>query len=160
MTLRLFNVYGTRSRTSGTYGAVFGVFLAQKLAGRPFTVVGDGMQTRDFTYVTDIADAFYTAAVSDVVQDTRRTGVRKSVGAAVYLRIPDRRRIPIPGAVCTTGELFHNTGRLKLLCGIRNLESACISGEAEPLQVSGDPSQRSKEPAGAGVDRYRQLSEG
>lgn len=92
--------------------------------------------------------------------DTRRTGVRKSVGAAVYLRIPDRRRIPIPGAVCTTGELFHNTGRLKLLCGIRNLESACISGEAEPLQVSGDPSQRSKEPAGAGVDRYRQLSEG
>ena len=41
VTLRLFNVYGTRSRTSGTYGAVFGVFLAQKLAGKPFTVVGD-----------------------------------------------------------------------------------------------------------------------
>ena len=40
VTLRLFNVYGTRSRTSGTYGAVFGVFLAQKLAGKPFTVVG------------------------------------------------------------------------------------------------------------------------
>ena len=40
--LRLFNVYGPRSRTSGTYGAVFGVFLAQKLAGKPFTVVGDG----------------------------------------------------------------------------------------------------------------------
>lgn len=38
VTLRLFNVYGTRSRTSGTYGAVFGVFLAQKLAGKPFTV--------------------------------------------------------------------------------------------------------------------------
>ena len=53
VTLRLFNVYGTRSRTSGTYGAVFGVFLAQKLAGKPFTVVGDGNQTRDFTYVTD-----------------------------------------------------------------------------------------------------------
>ena len=64
VTLRLFNVYGTRSRTSGTYGAVFGVFLAQKLAGKPFTVVGDGNQTRDFTYVTDIADAFYTAAIS------------------------------------------------------------------------------------------------
>ena len=63
ITLRLFNVYGTRSRTSGTYGAVFGVFLAQKLARKPFTVVGDGNQTRDFTYVTDIADAFYTAAM-------------------------------------------------------------------------------------------------
>lgn len=74
VTLRLFNVYGTRSRTSGTYGAVFGVFLAQKLAGKPFTVVGDGNQTRDFTYVTDVADAFYTAAVSDVVQDTFNVG--------------------------------------------------------------------------------------
>jgi UDP-glucose 4-epimerase len=58
-------VYGPRSRTSGTYGAVFGVFLAQKLAGKPFTVVGDGTQTRDFTYVTDVADAFVTAAASD-----------------------------------------------------------------------------------------------
>ena len=50
---RFFNVYGTRSRTSGTYGAVFGVFLAQKLNKKPYTIVGDGTQTRDFTYVTD-----------------------------------------------------------------------------------------------------------
>ena len=40
VSLRLFNVYGTRSRTSGTYGAMFGVFLAQKIANKPFTVVG------------------------------------------------------------------------------------------------------------------------
>lgn len=65
VSLRLFNVYGPRARTSGTYGAVFGVFLAQKLAGRPFTVVGDGTQTRDFTYVTDVADACVRAAASD-----------------------------------------------------------------------------------------------
>ena len=64
--LRLFNVYGPRSRTSGTYGAVFGVFLAQKLAGKPFTVVGDGTQTRDFTYVSDVVDAFVGAATSSV----------------------------------------------------------------------------------------------
>ena len=49
LSLRLFNVYGPRSRTSGAYGAVFGVFLAQKLHGKPFTVVGDGTETRDFT---------------------------------------------------------------------------------------------------------------
>lgn len=55
--LRLFNVYGPRARTSGTYGAVFGVFLAQKLKNMPFTVVGDGRQTRDFTFVTDVIDA-------------------------------------------------------------------------------------------------------
>lgn len=74
MALRLFNVYGPRSRTSGTYGAVFGVFLAQKLAGTPYTVVGDGTQTRDFTFVTDVADAFVTAAASDVMGETMNVG--------------------------------------------------------------------------------------
>ena len=62
--LRLFNVYGPRSRTSGAYGAVFGVFLAQKIAGKPFTVVGNGRQKRDFIFVTDVVDAFYKAALS------------------------------------------------------------------------------------------------
>ena len=60
--VRIFNAYGTRSRTSGAYGAVFGVFLRQKLAGKPFTVVGDGTQTRDFLYVTDVAKGFLAAA--------------------------------------------------------------------------------------------------
>jgi UDP-glucose 4-epimerase len=64
--LRLFNVYGPRSRTSGAYGAVFGVFLAQKINNKPFTVVGDGRQTRDFTYVSDVANAFYQTAKSPV----------------------------------------------------------------------------------------------
>ena len=60
--VRIFNAYGTRSRTSGAYGAVFGVFLRQKLAGKPYTVVGDGTQRRDFLYVTDVARAFFAAA--------------------------------------------------------------------------------------------------
>ncbi len=66
VSLRFFNVFGPRARTSGTYGAVFGVFLAQKLAKKPYTVVGDGTQTRDFTYVTDIVDGLVTAARSAV----------------------------------------------------------------------------------------------
>jgi UDP-glucose 4-epimerase len=74
ISLRLFNVYGTRSRTSGTYGAVFGVFLAQKLAKKPFTVVGDGNQTRDFTYVTDIAEAFLIAAQSNIENEIFNVG--------------------------------------------------------------------------------------
>ena len=57
--LRLFNVYGTRSRTSGAYGAVFGVFLKQKISGKPLTVVGNGKQKRDFTFVLDVVNAFY-----------------------------------------------------------------------------------------------------
>jgi UDP-glucose 4-epimerase len=62
--MRIFNAYGPRSRTTGAYGAVFGVFLRQKLAGKPFTVVGDGSQSRDFLYVTDVARAFHAAAES------------------------------------------------------------------------------------------------
>lgn len=74
VSVRIFNVYGPRSRTSGAYGAVFGVFLAQKLAGKPFTVVGDGTQRRDFLYVTDLARAFYLAATSDRVNEIYNAG--------------------------------------------------------------------------------------
>ena len=74
ISLRLFNVYGPRARTTGTYGAVFGVFLAQKLAGKPFTVVGDGTQTRDFTYVSDVVDAFWAAADSSITNETMNVG--------------------------------------------------------------------------------------
>jgi UDP-glucose 4-epimerase len=74
VSLRLFNVFGPRSRTTGAYGAVFGVFLAQKLSGQPFTVVGDGNQTRDFTFVTDVADAFVKAAESDVQGEVMNVG--------------------------------------------------------------------------------------
>jgi UDP-glucose 4-epimerase len=71
----IFNAYGPRVRTTGAYGAVFGVFFRQKLAGKPFTVVGDGTQSRDFIYVTDVASAFYAAAT------TPHAGLRFNLGA-------------------------------------------------------------------------------
>lgn len=74
VSLRIFNIYGPRSRTSGTYGAVFGVFLAQKLAGKPYTVVGDGNQTRDFTFVGDAVAAFEAAAESDLSGEIMNIG--------------------------------------------------------------------------------------
>lgn len=74
LSLRLFNVFGPRSRTAGVYGAVFGVFLAQKLHNKPYTVVGDGKQTRDFTFVSDIADALYAAAQSDLKNEFMNVG--------------------------------------------------------------------------------------
>ena len=79
ISLRLFNVYGTRSRTSGTYGAMFGVFLAQKLANRPFTIVGSGKQTRDFTYVTDVADAFLKCSKSKISNEIFNIGSGKTI---------------------------------------------------------------------------------
>ncbi len=74
VSLRLFNVYGPRSRTSGTYGAVFGVFLAQKLKNKPFTIVGDGTQSRDFTFVTDVVNAFVMAAESNISGEIMNVG--------------------------------------------------------------------------------------
>jgi UDP-glucose 4-epimerase len=94
--LRLFNVYGPRSRTSGTYGAVFGVFLAQKLANKPFTVVGDGTQTRDFTFVTDVANAFVTAAKSSQRGEIYNVGSGQTVAVnrLVELLVGDVIHIP------------------------------------------------------------------
>ncbi|MBF0504226.1 MAG: SDR family oxidoreductase [Candidatus Omnitrophica bacterium] len=96
ISLRLFNVYGPRSRTSGTYGAVFGVFLSQKLNNKPFTVVGDGSQTRDFIFVTDVARAFYTAAFSDVSGQVFNvgTGHPQSVNKLVSLLQGQKVHIP------------------------------------------------------------------
>ncbi len=74
ISLRLFNVYGPRSGILGTYSAVFGTFLAQKLAGKAFTVVGDGSQTRDFIFVTDAVDAFLKAGESDIEEEIFNVG--------------------------------------------------------------------------------------
>ena len=74
VSVRFFNVYGPRARTSGTYGAVFGVFLAQLLAGEPLTIVGDGEQTRDFTFVADVVDALITVAESDKIGEIYNVG--------------------------------------------------------------------------------------
>ena len=78
VSLRLFNVYGPRARTSGTYGAVFGVFLAQKLAKKPFTVVGDGNQTRDFTFVDDVVNAFIEMLDEEIKDEIFNVGSGKT----------------------------------------------------------------------------------
>ncbi len=109
VSLRLFNVYGLRSRTSGTYGAVFGVFLGQKLNGKPFTVVGDGEQTRDFTYVSDVAEAFVAAGYSSVDQEIFNVGTGKpqSVNKLVSLLGGEKVHIPKrPGEpACTWADI-------------------------------------------------------
>ena len=64
--IRIFNAYGLRSKTSGAYGAVMGVFLKQKLANKPLTVVGDGSQTRDFVNVKDLVRAFLLVGQSSL----------------------------------------------------------------------------------------------
>ncbi|WP_397600054.1 SDR family oxidoreductase [Silvanigrella sp.] len=96
ISFRLFNVYGTRSRTSGTYGAVFGVFLAQKLAGHPLTVVGDGNQTRDFTYVSDVTNALFTGAMSAFSNEIYNVGSGQTVSVNRLVELLECEKIYIP----------------------------------------------------------------
>jgi UDP-glucose 4-epimerase len=97
--IRIFNAYGTRSKTSGAYGAVFGVFLAQKIAGKPFTLVGDGTQRRDFVFVTDVARAFFLAGTTNRVNEIYNLGAGNPqsinrlielLGGGEVIRLPER----------------------------------------------------------------------
>ncbi len=74
ISIRIFNAYGPRVRTTGAYGAVFGVFLKQKLEGKPFTLVGNGSQKRDFLHVKDVANAFYLSSISKYKNKTYNLG--------------------------------------------------------------------------------------
>jgi UDP-glucose 4-epimerase len=96
ISLRFFNVYGTRSRTSGTYGAVFGVFLAQKIPNKPYTVVGDGNQTRDFTYVTDIVSALIVAAKSHLTNKIYNVGSDATVSINKIVELLGGDKVNIP----------------------------------------------------------------
>ncbi len=133
VSLRLFNVYGPRSRTSGTYGAVFGVFLKQKLDGVPFTVVGDGEQSRDFTFVTDVANAFVAAARSDLRGEVLNVGSggHHSINRLVDLLGGEKVCIPQrPGEPeCT----FADTTRIRRRLGWRP-EMSFESGVAKMLE--------------------------
>lgn len=65
VSLRITTAYGPAMKSKG-YGSVFKVFMTQKANGAPFTVVGDGSQSRDFIYISDVVDAFIKAAEADV----------------------------------------------------------------------------------------------
>jgi len=96
ISMRFFNVYGIRHRTSGTYGAVFGVFLAQLLNNKPLTIVGDGKQTRDFTYVTDIVDACFKASQSEITQEIFNVGSDNTYSINYLVDLLGGERLYIP----------------------------------------------------------------
>jgi UDP-glucose 4-epimerase len=114
--IRIFNAYGTRVRTTGAYGAVFGVFFKQKLAGKPFTVVGDGTQRRDFLYASDVARAFLAAAETPAVGEVWNLGAGnpQSVNRLVELIGGDAIYIPKrPGEPdCTWADISKITREL------------------------------------------------
>jgi UDP-glucose 4-epimerase len=121
--IRIFNAYGTRSRTSGAYGAVFGVFLRQKLAGVPFTVVGDGTQRRDFVYVTDVARAFLAAAEAERVGRVYNLGAGQPQSVNRLVELLDGPVVHIPKRPGEPDVTFANIGRITSELGWRPMVS-------------------------------------
>jgi UDP-glucose 4-epimerase len=117
VSLRLFNVYGPRSRTAGTYGAVFGVFLAQKLKGQPYTVVGNGEQSRDFTYVTDVARAFMMAGASSLCGEVMNVGSGGHYSVNRLIDLLGGERVSIPKRPGEPDCTFADIGKISRLLG-------------------------------------------
>ncbi len=96
ISIRFFNAYGPRSRTSGAYGAVFGVFLAQRLANKPLTIVGSGNQTRDFIHVYDLVSGIIKAALSKKAGKIYNIGGGKEIKINKIIKLIGGRKVHIP----------------------------------------------------------------
>ena len=96
LSLRFFNVYGPRSRTSGAYGAMFGVFLSQMMNKYPLTIVGNGKQTRDFIYISDVINGLIKAAKSKHVNNIYNLGSGKETQVSYIANLISSNQIRIP----------------------------------------------------------------
>ena len=96
---RFFNVYGERQPLSGSYAPVVGLFMRQKAGGEEMTVVGDGLQTRDYTHVSDIVDALFLASSSTndkIIGETFNLGTGRNHSVLDIVRLVDGSHIHIP----------------------------------------------------------------
>jgi UDP-glucose 4-epimerase len=97
---RYFNIYGPREPRSGPYAPVIGIFLRQNEAGEPLTVVGDGLQRRDFTHVNDVVEANIMASSADIPKELFGTvfnvgsGVNHSVLEVAGMISPNVKFLP------------------------------------------------------------------
>jgi UDP-glucose 4-epimerase len=96
ISFRFFNVYGPRLNTESTYGAVFGNFLKQKKNKKPLTVVGNGMQKRDFIYVDDLIDAFLKITKSNLKNKIYNLGSGKETSINKITSLIGGKKIFIP----------------------------------------------------------------
>jgi UDP-glucose 4-epimerase len=94
--IRIFNAYGRRVRSTSTYGAVLGVFIKQLISNAPLTIVGDGEQSRDFIHARDVADAFIKAVNSDFAGRVWNVGCGEPITINKLAEILGGDRIYIP----------------------------------------------------------------
>jgi perosamine synthetase len=80
--VRPFNTYGPRCHHEGDSGEVIPKFMLRAMTGRPMLIFGDGLQTRDFTYVSDTARGILQVGTSDAA-----VGQTVNLGSGCELQI-------------------------------------------------------------------------
>ena len=113
ISIRIFNAYGPRVKTTGAYGAVFGVFFRQKLSKKPYTLVGDGSQKRDFLHVRDVAKAFYIGAIKKTKLKVFNLGAGKPQSIKSLIKILGGNYIKIPKRPGEPHKTWANISRIK-----------------------------------------------
>lgn len=141
--MRIFNAYGPRSRTTGAYGAVMGVFFKQKLENKPLTVVGTGNQSRDFIHVSDVVKAFLRAAESNVFNEIFNVATSKNKSINFLTKIIGGEKISIPNRPGESLRSLANTDKIRKKInwapkiefedGIRNLIKSIDNWKTAPL---------------------------
>lgn len=117
---RFFNVYGDRQPLAGDYAPVVGLFFRQKAAGEDMTVVGDGLQTRDYTHVLDIVDALLLAAEStnpDIIGELFNLGTGRNHSVMDLVELTGGRYIHIPARPGEARETLADNTKAKKLLG-------------------------------------------
>ena len=110
ISLRLFNVYGLRSRTVDAYSAVINLFLKKKLNNKPLTVAGDGLQSRSFVYVSDVVNAIIKSAKSKISNEIFNVGSQKSVQISKIAQLLNGKKIYIPNRL---GDPRHSSANIR-----------------------------------------------
>ncbi|MDJ0652109.1 MAG: SDR family oxidoreductase [Simkaniaceae bacterium] len=137
LSLRLFNVFGPKARTTGIYGAVFGVFLTQKLNNKPLTVVGDGSQTRDFTFVKDVARAFLKAAESSISGEIFNVGSGDHYSVNHIVKLLNHDSINIPKRPGEPDATFADVNKIEKMLGFK-VETPFEEGVSKLLETIND----------------------
>jgi len=117
ISLRYFNVYGERQPLRGQYAPVIGLFLKQYKEGKPLTVVGDGTQKRDFTYIDDAVSANILAGFNDIEPEAfgqvYNVGYGKSYSILDIARMISDRIEFIPARPGESKETLSDTNKIR-----------------------------------------------
>ena len=117
---RYFNIYGERQPLKGQYAPVIGIFLRQKRAGEQLTIVGDGLQRRDFTHVSDVVNANIAASQTEnkeAVGEIFNVGTGKNYSVLEIANMIDFNQTNIPERKGEAKTTLANISKIKNMIG-------------------------------------------